>query len=216
MTKQLLSRRLTSLVVVVVVPTLFLATVGVGAAEALPLLPGTVTCSGSSWSETIKFTPPLKTNGLSPHEVFTIKAILGNTAAPCNTFFGNPELGQIKGKLKFMSTASNNRCGTVFSGHPLVPTGGAFKLKWITPAGAPTLWTQAPPPSSFSTTGAANMTDIAIAGGSVSGSFTPYATPNATLTGPVASWGTAPVTAACNTAGGLASLPIGAGSTGTW
>ena len=205
MTKQLLSRRLTSLVVVVVVPTLFLATVGVGAAEALPLLPGTVTCSGSSWSETIKFTPPLKTNGLSPHEVFTIKAILGNTAAPCNTFFGNPELGQIKGKLKFMSTASNNRCGTVFSGHPLVPTGGAFKLKWPRDGQSPR-----------STTGAANMTDIAIAGGSVSGSFTPYATPNATLTGPVASWGTAPVTAACNTAGGLASLPIGAGSTGTW
>jgi hypothetical protein len=202
-----------SLVVAVAIPTVLLVTVGVGVAQAQPLLPGTVTCSGSSWSGIITFTPHLKTNGVSPHEVFTIKAVLGNTAAPCGTSFGGPELGQIKGKLKFMSTASNNRCGTVFSGHPLVPMGGAFKLKWITPAGAPTLWTR---PPSFSSTGAVNMTDIAIAGGAVSGSFTPYATPNATLTGPVASWGTAPVTAACNTPGGLASLPIGAGSTGTW
>jgi hypothetical protein len=212
-TTKLLSRRLTPLLAVVALPTLLLATVGVGTAQAQPILPGTVTCSGSSWSGTIKFTPPLKTNGVSPHEVFTIKAVLGNTAAPCGTSLGGPELGSIKGKLKFMSTASNNRCGTVFSGNPLVATAGAFKLKWITPPGAPTIWK---PPSSFTSTGAVTMTDIAIAGGSVTGSFTPYLAPNATLTGPAASWGTAPVTAACNTPGGLASLPIGAGSTGTW
>ena len=93
--------------------------------------------------------------------------------------------------------------------HPDPP--GKFKLTWTTPAGTPTMWTQPPP---FLVTGAVAMTSITITGGAVAGSFSPYASPNATLAGP-APWG-AGVATACASAAGLASLPLGVGSVGVW
>ncbi len=207
-----MTRKVASIVVLVTVPLLLVTFTGsgAGAAQKAPVLPGSVACR--TWSGIIKFAPHLKTAGVSPTEVFTITATLGTTASPCVTSFGNPQLGKIKGKLKFMSTGGANRCSTVFSGAATTPTPPSkFKLTWTTPAGTPTMWTQ---PGPFMVTGAVAMTSIAITGGAVSGSFSPYPTPNATLAGP-APWG-AGVAAACSSAAGLASLPLGVGSSGVW
>ncbi|HXQ60941.1 MAG TPA: hypothetical protein VN796_01335 [Acidimicrobiales bacterium] len=208
-----MTRKIRSIGVLVAVPLVLLVATGsgAGAARTSPVLPGTVACR--TWSGVIKFSPHLKTTGVSPTETFTITATLGTTASPCVTSLGMPQLGKIKGKLKFSSTGGANRCSTVFSGGALTPTPPSkFKLTWTSPPGSPTHWTQ---PGPFAVTGAVAMNTITVTGGAVAGSFSPFATPNATLAGP-APWGVAGVTAACGSTNGLASLPLGVGSSGSW
>jgi hypothetical protein len=200
-------------------PTLLLMTVGSGGAGASPIFPGNVTCNstGGVWRGTITFTPPLFNGGTSTHELFKIKADLGNTTSPCVTTTTNPGIviGKIKGALKFLGAHANS-CATVFSGTALAPTAGRFVMKWTSPVGMPTHWKQ---PAPLSVTGAANMGSIAITGGTVTGSFVPIVGPTATLSD--TSWpsSTGPVATGCASTGGLHSLalspPTGT-STGTW
>jgi hypothetical protein len=205
----------------VALPTVLLVTVGSGVAQAARenpvILPGSVTCT-NNWTGVIKFNPPLKTGGTATSEVFTVKAKLGNTAAPCGTSAGSVELGTIKGKLKFVVPAPGgaNNCTTIFSGGPIVPVlASRFKLKWSAPPGAPSIWKQPPPFSVVGTLGAPST--IAVSGGIVTGSFAaPPPAPNASLSGPAANWAGAAITGACGTTAGLASLPLSAPSTGTW
>src|ERR1700691_4302664 len=98
-------RKISLTLAAVALPSLLLLTVGAGVAQAArsnPVVqPGSVTCA-NNWTGVIKFAPPLKTSGTATSEVFTIKATLGNTAAPCATTAGTVELGKIAGKLKFV------------------------------------------------------------------------------------------------------------------
>ncbi len=135
----------------------------------------------------------------------------GIPASPCITTSGTVEAGKITGALKFV-LPNANACATVFSGSPLPPPVGTisnFHLTWGNPPGAPTNWKHPPP---FSVTGAAAMTNISVTGGKVTGSFSPYPTPNATLSD--AGWPTTIATACASTAG-LSSLTLGT-SGGTW
>ncbi len=145
-----------------------------------PPLPGMVTCNQSQgpWSGSIRFTPPLTNGGTATTETMVVNAALGNTASVCLTNAGFVATGAIKGKLIFTG-AKSNRCSKVFNGLSRVPTSTSkFKLTWATPPGAPTPWKQ---PSAFSVVGAPGMTSLTVTGGTVTGSFAPYATPNATL-----------------------------------
>ena len=176
-----------------------------------PVFPGTVTCNPSQgvWSGTITFNPPLLSAGTATSETMTVRAGLGNSASPCITTAGFVVDGKIKGTLTFTG-AKANRCSKVFNGASRVPTSTSlFKLKWITPPGAPTPWKQ---PAAFSVVGAPSMTSLTVTGGTVTGSFSPYATPNATLSD--ANWGTA-VPLGCGSSSGLTSVTLGT-SSGTW
>ncbi len=176
-----------------------------------PVLPGMVTCNQSlgQWSGAINFSPPLFSNGTATSETMTVKATLGNSASPCVTTAGIAVNGAIKGTMTFTG-AKANRCSKVFNGLSRVPTSTSkFKLTWTTPPGAPTVWKQ---PPAFSVVGAVGMTSLTVTGGKVTGSFSPYATPNATLSD--ASWATAVPTGCASTAG-LSTLTLGT-SAGTW
>lgn len=190
---------------------LLLIVLGSGPAQANPILPGTVTCAPAAggWTGHIKFVPPLRNGGTATGEVMTVKAKLGSTTNPCATSAGSPQLGAIKGAMKFTGPGANN-CATVFSGVARTPVPASqFKLTWSSPLGAPTIWKKPPP---FAVTGAVAMSQIAITGGSVSGSFSPFLTPSATLSD--ANW-TAVIPAACSTTAGLSSLTL-ATSVGSW
>jgi hypothetical protein len=208
-----MKRIFVSAVAILALPALLIGTLGSGAAQASPVLPGTVTCNAASgvWTGTIRFKPALRNGGTAPKETMQIAAGLGNSASPCITTSGTVEAGKITGKLKFALPAAND-CATVFSGSALPPpVGGAskFKLTWGNPPGAPTNWKHPPP---FSVTGAAGMTNISVTGGKVTGSFSPYLTPNASFSD--TGWPTT-IAAACASSSGLSSLTLGT-SGGTW
>jgi hypothetical protein len=176
-----------------------------------PVLPGVVTCNQSqgAWSGAIQFSPPLFSNGTATTETMIVKATLGNSASPCVTTAGIAVAGAIKGTMTFTG-AKANRCNKVFNGLSRVPTPTSkFKLTWTTPPGAPTQWKQ---PPAFSVVGALGMTSLTVTGGKVTGSFSPYATPNATLSD--STWASVIPTGCASTAG-LSNLTLGT-SAGTW
>lgn len=145
-----------------------------------PVLTGVATCTPSQgpWSGSIRFNPPLFNNGTATTETMIVKATLGNSASPCVTTSGIAVAGAIKGTMTF-NGAKANRCSKVFNGLSRVPLSTSkFKLTWTTPPGAPTIWK---PPAAFSVVGAPGMTSLTVTGGAVTGSFAPYATPNATI-----------------------------------
>jgi hypothetical protein len=187
--------------------------IGAGAAglPPLPILPGTVTCNQSQgvWSGAIQFNPPLFSNGTATTETMIVRATLGNSASPCVTTAGFVATGSILGKITFTG-AKANRCSKVFNGLSRVPISTSkFKLTWSTPPGAPTVW-KPPPPFSF--VGALGMTSLTVTGGKVTGSFSPYATPTATLSD--SNWATVIPTGCASTAG-VSSLTLST-SSGTW
>src|ERR1700722_1363616 len=176
-----------------------------------PVLPGVVSCTPSQgpWSGAINFSPPLLNSGTATSETMVVKATLGNSASPCVTTSGIAVNGAIKGTMTFTG-AKANRCSKVFNGLSRVPTSTAkFKLTWTTPPGAPTVWKQ---PPDFSVVGAVGMSSLTVTGGKVTGSFSPYATPNAALSD--ANWPAAVPTGCASTAG-LSTLTLGT-SNGTW
>jgi hypothetical protein len=176
-----------------------------------PVLPGVVTCNPSQgvWSGSITFTPPIFNGGTATTEKMVVKATLGNSASPCVTTAGIAVTGAIKGTLTFTG-AKSNRCSKIFNGASHVPTATSkFKLTWTTPPGAPTVWKQ---PSAFSVIGAPSMTSLSVTGGAVTGSFSPYASPNAMLAD--STWGTS-VPLGCASSAGISNLTLGT-SAGTW
>jgi len=202
-------------------PSLLLVTVGSSVAQAVPapVLIGFATCSpaGGVWHGKISFVPPLKNGGTANNEKMVIAATLGNTGSLCVPSSGVVLLGKITGKLKFHIPGSANKCATIFSGAALpTPVGASkFKLTWNPPAGStPTHWTQ-PVGSPFVVTGALAMNDIAITGGSVAGSFAPYANPTATLSDTTWPGLAGAVATGCASAAGLGGLTLST-STGTW
>jgi hypothetical protein len=213
-----MTRKVLLIAVAVALPSLLLTTMGfgvAGAARANPVVqPGSVSCT-NNWTGVITFAPHLQTGGTAHSEVFTVKATLGNTGAPCLTFAGTVELGTIKGKLKFVAPGAND-CTTIFGGGSLIPVPASkFKLTWLAP-GAPSVWKKLPLFSVVGTLGAPST--LAVSGGKVTGSFAspPPPPPSASLSGALAAWAGAAITGACGTAAGLASLPLSAPSTGTW
>src|ERR1700722_593212 len=175
--------------------------------------PGTVKCNATSgaWNGVIRFTPALMNGGTASTETMVIKAALGNSASPCITTSGTIALGTISGTLKFNIAGSANNCATIFSGAALpAPTPGSLKMIWTTPGGGnPTLWTQTP---NFNIKGAASMANIVIKNAKVTGSFTPFGAPKATLSD--SNW-TAAVPAGCASSTGLSSLTLFP-SSGKW
>ena len=157
----------------------FVPAMGVGAAIPFPSpLAGVVTCNQTMgvWGGTIQFSPPIINGGTATTEKMVVRASLGNSASPCVTTSGIAVTGKIKGTLIFSGSGAN-KCSKVFNGLSRVPTSTSiFKLKWLVPPGSPTLWTQ---PPAFSVVGAPSMTSLTVTGGKVTGSFSPYATPNA-------------------------------------
>jgi hypothetical protein len=209
--KKLYRRRILAAAGGVLALTLIPSVEGGAAVKFQPVLPGIVTCNQSQgvWSGSINFAPPIRNGGTATTETMTVKATLGNTASPCVTTAGIAVNGAIKGKLIFTG-AGANKCSKVFNGLSRVPTSASkFKLTWTTPPGAPTPWKQ---PPAFSVVGAPSMTSLNVTGGKVTGSFSPYATPNASLSD--SSWAGA-VPLGCGSSAGLASLPLGT-SAGTW
>ena len=205
-----MARKIVLIFTAVALPLLLVVTMESGVAQAAPVFPGTVTCGSGAWSGSIRFTPPLRSTGTAGSETFTVSARLGNSANGCPGTTGVVYQGAIRGKLRFNVTNANN-CATIFSGTALVPVPASkFKLSWINPVGAPTHWKQPPP---FSVVGAAAMTNITVTGGKVTGSFSPYPTPIATLSD--ATWNAVNIGTACSSSSGLTSLPLGT-STGTW
>ncbi len=211
-----MARKTVLILAAAALPSLFVVSVASSVAQAAsnPVnFPGTVSCNQSSgiWSGAITFSPPLMNGGTASTEIFTVKAVLGNTGSPCVTTAGFVALGTIAGKLKLSIPGSANNCATIFSGVTLpAPTGGKFKMAWTSPAGGnPTKWTNAPP---FSVTGAVTQADIVVKSGTVAGSFTPFANPKATLSD--ANWPGA-VAAGCASLGGLGSLTLST-SSGKW
>jgi hypothetical protein len=214
-----MARKMAVLVATATLSVSILLVAGIGTAGAVwnpPPLPGTVTCnpSGGVWSGVITFAPPLKNGGAASSEVFKIKATLGNTASACVTTAGFVALGKIKGVIKYTDPGTANNCATMFSGaalpSPVLPS--KLKMKWTSPVGAPTKWTQLP---HFVITGAANNSDITITGGAVAGSFTPFAGPTATLSDSTWPGVAGAVATGCASAGGLAALTLGT-SSGSW
>ncbi len=184
---------------------------GAAGTPFLPVLPGVVTCNQSLgvWSGTIRFSPPLFSNGTATTEKMIVKGTLGNSASPCVTTAGIAVTGSISGNMTFTG-AKANRCSKVFNGLSRVPISTSkFKLTWTVPPGAPTVWKQ---PPAFSVVGAVAMTSLTITGGKVTGSFSPYATPNTTLSD--SAWAGA-VPLGCGSTAGLSSLTLGT-SSGTW
>jgi hypothetical protein len=216
-----MSRKIFLVLAAAALPSLLLMTVGSGVAQAArsnPVIqPGSVTCA-NNWTGVIKFAPPLKASGTAVSEVFTVKATLGNSAAPCATTGGTVELGKLVGKLKFVvpTPGGANSCAIVFGGGSRVPVPASkFKLTWLSP-GAPSVWKKLPLFSVVGTLGSPST--LGISGGKVVGSFAspPPPPPSASLSGAAASWSSTAITTACATSTGLASLPLSAPSTGTW
>ena len=216
-----MARKVLFVLAAAALPSVLMVTVESGVARAgviFPVIqPGSVTCA-NNWTGTITFTPPLRTGGNALSEVFTVKATLGNTAAPCATTAGTAELGTIRGKLKFVIPAPGgaNNCAIVFGGGSRVPVPASrLRLTWLAP-GAPSVWRQLPAFSVVGTLGAPST--LAITGGKVIGSFAspPPPPPTASLSGALAAWAAAAITGPCGTAAGLGSLPLSAPSTGTW
>jgi len=212
-----MGRKLALVISAAAVPVLLLTTVGVGAAGAMPVFPGSVTCNAGSgiWSGSITFSPPLLNVGVAPSEVMTVVAKLGNTASPCLTSStppaGSKVTGLIKGKAKFVMPGANS-CATVFSGTANIPVAAKFVMKWLSPPGAPTQWKV---PVAFSFVGAVTYASLTVTGGHVTGSFAPYGNPIAVLSAPSwpgSSWA---VAVGCGSTGGLHSLPL-SGSSGAW
>jgi hypothetical protein len=199
-------------------PVLLLVTVDVGVAGASPLFPGVVSCNaaGGAWSGSVTFSPPLFNNGTATSEVIKVVAKLGSTASPCLTSStppaGSMVSGLIKGKAKFTTTGGANRCATVFSGASNVPVAAKFLMKWLTPAGAPTHWKM---PPAFSFVGAPTYGSITVTGGKVTGSFSPYGTPMAVLSGPTWGGSSGDVATGCASTVGLHTLNLSS-SSGTW
>jgi hypothetical protein len=184
---------------------------GAAGTPFLPVLPGVVTCNQSLgvWSGTIRFSPPLFSNGTATTEKMIVTATLGNSASPCVTTAGIAVAGSILGKMTFTG-AKANRCSKVFNGLSRVPISTSkFKLTWVTPPGAPTVWKQ---PLAFSVVGAPGMTSLTVSGGTVTGSFSPYATPTATLSD--SNWASV-IPLGCTSTAGVSSLTLGT-SSGTW
>ncbi len=211
-------RKVLVVLAVTALPLLLLVTVKPGVASANTLLPGSVTCnpSGGAWSggsAVVTFSPPLLSGGVASHETVTVGgsfSVKFGPSSPCGASALSPPtvLGALQGKLKF-HTVDANSCSTIFSGNPLTPTTPSkFTMKWFDPNGVPTVWKK---PSTMSVTGAANMTDMTITGGKLTGSFASYPTPNVTLSD--TSWTPANIGAACS--GGLSSLTLGT-SSGAW
>ena len=167
------------------------------------------------WSRGRDISPPLLSSGTSHHETLKIGrppySVKFGGSSPCGAPSLTPRTvdGALKGTLKF-TMPDANRCSTIFSGSPLVPVvASKFKMTWVNPHGVPTLWKQ---PSPFSVTGASNMTSLTITGGALTGSFSSYPTPTATLSD--TTWTAALINGACSS-GGLSSLTL-ALSSGTW
>jgi hypothetical protein len=215
-----MARKLVLILSATALLSLFSVTVESAIAQAASnpiVLPGKVTCTPASgvWNGAVSFIPPLMNGGTANTEELVVQAALGNTASPCVATTGIAVLGTIAGTLTFNIAGTANNCATIFSGIALpAPTPASkFKMTWTTPAGsAPTKWAQ---PTTFSVTGAANSSGIAIKHGTVAGSFSPLAGPKATLSD--ANWpGLAgAVATGCASAGGLASLTLST-STGKW
>lgn len=199
--------------------SVFLVTVQVEGALAVTNptnFPGTVKCSpaGGVWNGVIRFSPALKNGGTSSNETFTVKAGLGNSASPCITTAGFVALGAITGSLKFHIVGSANNCATIFSGIALpAPTAGSLKMTWSSPSGGnPTNWTMSP---AFKVTGALSEANIVVKKAKVTGSFTPFANPKASLSD--ANWpgSSGAVATGCASATGLSSLTLST-SIGKW
>ncbi len=211
-----MARKAVRILASLALPSLLLVTVGSGVAQAArtyPVLPGQVTCNAANgkWNGKVVFSPPLRNGGIANVEHIKIAAKLGSTVNPCQTGFGTPQTGAIVGKLIINNAGTANNCATIFSGAPLpAPVAPSkIKLHWIAPAGTPTTWQ---PPGPFVVVGAAAMNDITINGATVTGSFSPFALPTATLSD--AGW-PATVAAGCGSVAGLRLLTLGT-SSGTW
>jgi hypothetical protein len=211
--------RVLRIVTAIALPVVLLVTVQSGVAGAHPVLAGTVTCTpaGGAWSggaAVVTFSPPLVNGGTSPTETMVVGgaySVKFGGASPCTAAALSPPTvdGALKGKLVFHIPDADS-CSTVFSGTPIVPIHSSkFKMKWLAPSGAPTLWK---PPVPFSLVGASNMTDITITGGHLTGSFASYPTPTAILRD--TSWTAGTIGAAC-ASGGVSSLTL-AKSSGAW
>ena len=213
-----MARKLLRILALTALTSVLLVAVEPGVAHANPAgvnLPGKVRCSAThgAWNGLISFTPPLMNGGTASTETMIVKAALGSTTNPCVTTTHLQVLGAIAGKLTFSIPGSANNCATIFSGIALPAPVGKFKMTWTSPVNSnPTKWTQA---SAFSVTGAAALTSITVKNGTVAGSFSPFATPKATLSD--ANWPGASGTVAtgCASPGGLASRTL-ATSTGPW
>jgi hypothetical protein len=212
-------RRVLRIVTAIALPVLLLVTLESGVATANPVLAGTVTCNpaGGAWSggaAVVTFSPPLVNGGTSPTEKMVVGGMFSvkfGGASPCTAPALTPPTvdGALKGVLTFHIPDANS-CSTVFSGSPIVPIHSSkFKMKWISPNGAPTLWKR---PVPFSVVGASGMTNITITGGTLTGSFASYPTPTAILRD--TSWTAAIIGAAC-ASGGVSSLTL-AKSSGAW
>ncbi len=212
-----MARRFLPILAAVTLPGLLFVTAGSGVAQALPIFPGSVTCTSTSgvWHGDIFFVPPLKNGGVANNETFKIKAVLGNTTNPCSAPLLTPPtvIGHILGKLKFHVVGAANSCGSIFSGLAIAPVAGnasKFNMGWSTPLGVPTKVKQ---PLAFSVKGAALRNNITISGGTVAaGSSFPLGVPTVTLAD--AGWA-ASIAAGCASAAGLRSLTLSQ-STGTW
>ncbi|HXQ43713.1 MAG TPA: hypothetical protein VN816_03665 [Acidimicrobiales bacterium] len=211
-----MARKVLFILTSLALPSLLLVTVESGIAQAArtnPVLLGGVTCNAANgvWRGKVVFAPPLKNGGTANVEKIKVAAKLGSTTSPCLTFAGTPEIGAIVGKLIINDAGTANNCATIFSGAalpaPVAPS--KFKLHWLAPAGTPTTWQ---PPGPFVVVGAAAMNNITINGATVTGSFSPYAAPTATLSD--ANWAAA-VPAGCASAAGLRVLTLST-SSGTW
>jgi len=215
-----MARKTVLILASLVLPSLLLVTVGSGVANAArtnPVLPGSVTCNAANgvWAGRIIFSPPLLNGGSANIEKIKVAARLGNTASPCLTGFGTPQIGRIVGKLLVNDPGTANNCATIFGGVPLpapMAPPSKFKLHWTTPAGSPTTWM---PPGPFVVTGSAGLNDITINGAAVTGSFSPFVGPTATLSD--ANWPGAggAVATGCASTGGLHVLTLGT-SSGSW
>jgi hypothetical protein len=207
-----MTRKLLFVLATAALPSLLLFTVDSSVAQAARTNPrihsGTITCDATNggWIGTVKFLPPLSDSGTSNTEVLKIDATLGSAANPCVTSSApSGVFGKIAGKLTLHQPAANN-CATIFGGTPLTPVPTSdFKVVWHNPHGE-TPWTL----PGFSISGT-QTSGITITGGRVSGSFTPYSSPTATIFD--TNWPTT-VPGACTTS--LASLSIGATSSGSW
>lgn len=124
-------------------------------------------------------------------------------------------MGSIAGTLAFNIAGSANDCATIFSGRAFpAPTHGKITMNWSSPSGSnPTKWTQTP---NFKVTGGSSMGYIDIEKAKVTGSFTPFASPWATLSG--MSWGGSrgAATIGCASSTGLYSLTLGTPPAGRW
>jgi len=186
------------------------------AAEAVPILPGVITCPVGTWTGTITFVPPLTTVAANFSPIETVKV---NAHLKCAGTTGTLQKGHLTGKATFTSPTgvTENDCNTIIpaavgGANPWVPaTTPTWKTVWTAPVGVPTKF-------KFTTITvnhlAGNLVDFAIANTAATGSFPAGFAGNETLTGP-GGWSYAAWTAACATAVGLGSASL-TGSSGSW